>query len=329
MSSLKLVTAEHLVESREEAPPWILKPFLMRGSSMMLYGRQGIGKSSLVAQLAHSFISGEPWLGFPIEETGPVVWLQFDMAVEEARRLIERAQDAGMDFQQQLYTPAPDEELGEQVPTFNIYNPEHEQALLSVLRQVKPVAVILDTADDGYESPQHKSVVEVAREVVKKYRRAAGHAAFIFLRHERKRSSYQRDEDDDDPDAFSGPKEWEAVASSSLQLKATREGGYVLRVRKSRLDRAPLSALRMDKDDYGFFLPKQGHAQMLQFWPACVPQQDREAVVAGAHSMNDVFRDVAERSGTNFEVVKKTYQRARGVDWAWSSLLSENGKGTK
>ena len=45
--------------------------------------------STLIAQLAHSFITGENWLGFPIETTGPVVWLQFDMAVEESRRLIE------------------------------------------------------------------------------------------------------------------------------------------------------------------------------------------------------------------------------------------------
>lgn len=284
----------------------------------MLWGRQGVGKSSLVAQMAHSFITGEPWLGFEIGETGPVVWLQFDMAVEETRRLIERAQDSGMDFQEQLYIVGPEDDGAEQVPAFNIYNEGHRAALKEAIRQIQPVAVILDTTDDGYETPRHLSVTEVARDVVKKYRSISEHAAFIFLRHERKKPSFGKQEDD--PDAFSGPKDWEAVASSSLQI-ASKAGGYVLRVRKSRIDKAPFDELALVKDGFGFFQQKNDHVQMLQTWPGCLPVVERKAVVARISSKNDVFKDIAFRTGVPFETVKKAAQRAKGVDFPWISLV--------
>src|SRR5690606_535980 len=80
---LDLVSADAFLTNRKEVPPWILRPFLVNGSTMMLYGRQGIGKSSLALQLAYSLTSGEPWMGFPVARSGPVIYLQLDMSVEE------------------------------------------------------------------------------------------------------------------------------------------------------------------------------------------------------------------------------------------------------
>jgi LmbE family N-acetylglucosaminyl deacetylase len=324
MPTLRLITAEDFLASREENPPWIMRPFLMRGSSLMLYGRQGIGKSSLVIQLAYSFISGKPWLGFPIDETGPVIYLPFDMAVEETRRLIERAESEGMDFRGQLYIPVPEQNGGDQIAPFDIYKQEKE--LEDLVRQIQPVAVILDTADDGYEAPKHKSVTEVAREVVKMYRRACGRAAFVFIRHQRKKPAWKGEkEEEDDPDAFSGPKEWEAVASSSLQFLYTPKSApyYRLKVRKTRIDKSPVQEIGLSRTKQGFFEPLNVHVQLLSYWPGCVPPQERAELLARVQSMNDVFRDVAERTGSTFEAVKKAYQRAcdQGVEFPWPGLL--------
>lgn len=318
---LDLVSADAFLTNRKEGPPWILRPFLLNGSTMMLYGRQGIGKSSLALQLAYSLTSGEPWMGFPVARSGPVIYLQLDMSVEESRMWLVRASNAGMDFGGRLFLPKPGDGAWD-FPDFNIFNAAHEARLAELVREVEPVAVILDTTDDGYRPTRALSLTDEPRQVIRAYRRACAGAAFIFLRHERKTAPGKRGKlDEDDPDAFSGPKEWEGTATASLQLARLKDGTMRLRVRKSRADKAPASNLQVAPLAHGFFGVERSHAQVLWYWPESVPIAKRASEIAAVRSKADLFRVVAARTGVSPESVKMLYYRGRdnGVVFPWET----------
>jgi RecA-family ATPase len=93
--ALKFVSGKEFLE--EEADfEWVIPPFVAAGSNMMLYGRQGLGKSSIMMQLVHSVGEGVPWMGYPVHKKGKTLYLGLDMSDMETRMILERAADAGM-----------------------------------------------------------------------------------------------------------------------------------------------------------------------------------------------------------------------------------------
>jgi RecA-family ATPase len=313
-------TPVQLAASIPENPPWVLKPFLLEGSIMQLYGRQGLGKSSLMMQLSHSFITGDPWLGFEVQKTGPVLYIQLDMAMFEAHRINQRSISAG-------YFPAgvvekfhvTDWEQG-----FDGGRPVHRTMLRRWCATNKPVAVIIDTINDAIGP--HVSGNDDVRELLRKLQDAVFPEALILLNHERKKSKYEatqtEDKIGDDDDAYLGFGAYEHKVAASLQLKRT-EMGLQLMIRKVRLDKLGFSTLQLRKDDFGFFHQKHSSQQMLLQWPFCLPKVDQESVLASCTSFADVFRDIAERTNSTFEAVKQQYHRekARGVKHDWLDLF--------
>lgn len=310
-------TPVQLAKEIPENPPWVLKPFLLEGSMMMLYGRQGLGKSSLMMQLAHSFITGEPWLGFEVQKTGKVLYIQLDMAMFETHRINQRALAAGLfpgDAVNEFHVS--DWQQG-----FDGGRHAHVLALRKWCAVHEPVAVIVDTINDAIG--MHVGSNDDVRTLLRKLQDAIFPAALIFLNHERKKSKYEATQTEenigDDDDAYLGFGAYEQKVASSLQLKSTESMGLQLRVRKTRLDKLGFSQLQLSKDEFGFFHQKHSSQQMLLQWPYCLPRTEQEAVLASCQSFADVFRDIAERTGTSFEAVKKQFHRekARGVEHAW------------
>lgn len=319
--SFKFVRAGAFLDKQPDAMPWIIEPLCLPGSSVMLYGRQKVGKSSAVVQLIHSLTTGEPWLGFPVRRTGPVLYLQLDMAQLELLRALRRAESAGLDVRSNLYIPEPDK--GEHRAAFDILTPESQQLLTTYCVELKPVAVIVDTINDAYTSVERGDVNSFIREIHRRFMACIGDAALIFLNHKRKQIQRFKPSDDDDEDGYLGGSAWAGVVASNLEIARSKETGELaLVLHDLRLDAYPVKRIPLMKDANGFFQPKLSSAQMLAIWPACLTADERQTIEdAGIGSMSDVFRDIAARTGAAFETVKKQYQRAPGVDYPWKKLI--------
>lgn len=298
---LELVSAEDFLASKTDESAWVLKPFLLRGSSMMIYGRQEVGKSSLIMQLAHSLISGEPWLGFPVVQTGPVILLELDMSNEELREVLVRAERAGMDFNEQLHVPKMAVQEGaSEVPTFDIFKADDFNWLAEEVRRIKPVAVILDTAEDGFMPNVKLGVTELPIQLIRQFRKACAGAPFIFLRHERKPPAYKSADGDSinspDRNSFSGPKEWEAKVTASLRLMSNdKKTQYKLVVGKCRAAEPAAREYTLRQIAQGFFELESTEEQLLHYWPDSLSLAEKEEVLASVTNRAGVYRDIAQR----------------------------------
>ena len=319
---LRLVAGPQFLKDEPE-PEWIVEPFLVGGSSLMLYGRQGSGKSTIAYQLAHALATGEPWLNFPVWKAGPTVYLQFDMPRYEWSMLLHRAQHAfpvgpSMHFNFR----ETDNDLGR----VDIFTPKHRKELKDALEAIRPHAIIVDTISEGFtpRQGQHIDINEEAREVIRYWHELVPEGVFAFLKHERKGSAYKSKKDDDgesedDIDAFSGPAGWETKVTTSLRL-TNQHGQARLWVQKARLADPGFRTMKMSRDPHGFFVAPIGHEQMLTTWPRLVPPSDRFI----PSSVADVLRDVAMRTGESYETVKKAHQRAKkeyGKVFVWEQQL--------
>lgn len=322
--SIRLIAAEDLLRSEAFDPEWVIYPLCMRGSSVMMYGRQGIGKSSATVQLAHSLITGEPWMGFKVERTGPVIYVQIDMAQQETRRLLERATEAGLDMGDQLYVTGPEE--GEESVTFNILDPGDWTRLKEWCERVQPIAVIVDTIHDGYEyEGKNVDVNAMIRKIHRGFKSAIGGAVLVFLNHMRKQSKkgFEKGEESDDEDSFMGGQAWEGIVAASLHLVKKKDHSLALKLRKLRLDTWPGAEVPLVKDDFGFFHAKLNDAQMLAQWPDFLPLDEREAAIASVRTKTDVFSHIAKMTGSSLSAIRMRENRKKGCVYPWVKYLKD------
>ena len=305
MSALERYSLEDLLSPSEEAD-WLLHPFMATRSMMMIYGRQGIGKSTLFAQLAHTFQTGEPWMGFTPSRTGPTLMLQLDMPKGDLSKFMIRAVKNGLDMSGMAIYGSPE--------GFNIRSKADMQALKEECERVQPVAVFCDTINDAYGRDMNGN--EEVRHVLHTFERNTGDASFIYANHSRKKSLYAQTMEAkqgaamDDADAFSGFGAFEQVPASSVELKE-HNGKYTLVLQKHRLDNPGFKELDLVKNDYGFFHPKSAHAPILLQWPHSIPEQQREKIVALSTSVRAACTQIAKLTGAKPEAVRATYYRMR------------------
>lgn len=310
MSALERYSLEDLLSPSEEAD-WLLHPFLATGSLMMIYGRQGTGKSTLLAQLAHSFHTGEPWMGFQINRTGPTIMLQLDMPKGDLSKFMRRTVKNGLNMDGMTICAAPE--------GFNIRSKASQQALREECEDIRPVAVFVDTINDSFGRSLDGN--EEVRDVLHSFRRSIGGAALIYTNHTRKKGAYIQSMEVkqgaafDDPDAFSGFGAFEQVASSSVQLVDWKDR-YRLILQKHRLDNPGFKEIDLIKNEYGFFRPDSLHAQMLLQWPHSIPKSERAEIVERCTSIRSVCDEIGHLTGVKMEAVRQTYYRMkrRGVD---------------
>jgi hypothetical protein len=320
-AAFKFVSASDIVASKNAELDWVLHPLAVKGSAMMIYGRQGIGKSSLVTQLAHSCATGDAWMGFGVRATGKTLFLSLDMPEAEARRLLLRADEHGLDISQmQIISP---EDEGEGVQ-FNILDEGDFNALHSYCQEMQPVMVIVDTIHDSYSMPmgQGVDINALLRTVITRFQRACAPAAIVYLNHMRKGNAFT---DENDSDSFMGGQALEGKASASLQIVRNKEDQSLhLKIRKLRLDSYPSASVPLELMGGGFFRPKLDYRQMLATWPDFLDAEARAQAIEACRSKARVFQDIADLSGVAVDTVKKQYQRNKGVDYPWMKYLNEH-----
>ena len=305
MNILERYTLEDLLSPSDKAD-WLLHPFLATGSLMMIYGRQGIGKSTLLAQLAHSFQTGEPWMGFTPSRIGPTLMLQLDMPKGDLSKFMIRAVKNGLDMNGMTICGSPE--------GFNIRLKADMQALREECERIEPVAVFCDTINDAYGRDVNGN--EEVRHILHTFERNTGDATFIYSNHSRKKSLYVQTMETkqgttmDDADAFSGFGAFEQVPASSVELKE-HGGRYTLVLQKHRLDNPGFKELDLTKNDYGFFRPTSPHAPILLQWPHSLPERDRERIVACSTSIRAACNEIAKMTGAKAESVRAVYYRMK------------------
>lgn len=309
--------------SQQETSPWLIRPFLRVGSSMMIYGRQGTGKSRLSWQLAYAFASGSPWLGFQIERPGPVIFLEVDMPESDLQQMIDNAAAYGINHPE-IHLIHPKTPVGDYFDSFDVLKHSDRVSLASFIHDIKPVLLVIDTGNDVFRT-RPGDVNDQVRHVLRTLRSMMqGYGALVYLNHERKKpQTYSKSSEDDsgsDKDVFMGAQAWEGVATTSLRLKnvdeSTQSKHKTLLFKKHRLGPPGFEQLSLEMTKpYGFFEAKLTIPQALMLW-----QGD---TFAGPHSYKEVFTDVAAQVGATEEAVKKAFQRQResGVEHPWLSQL--------
>lgn len=283
---------------------------------MMLYGRQGAGKSSLLWQLAHALSTGAAWLGFPTAQPGRVLYLSLDMPYREFTRVQSRGELGGFPMNDNIIVN--DKEWME----CNIFNPRDHQKLKETLVKNEIQHLFLDTISEGYVSPPNVTDVnEEARAVIRRFQQLVPDGVFVFLKHERKEPGFiPQTAKVNERDSFSGAVGWESKPTASLRL-SDADDKHVLQAGKCRIDQAGFKKMPLIQSKHGFYEAEHSHVQMLRFWPRFIPEEERFV----PKSQKEVFEDIAQRNGGKVDTIRQSFNRARkqGVDFAWLSDITD------
>lgn len=290
---------------------WVLYPFLAKGSSMMIYGRQGSGKSRLSWQLCNAIASGTSWFGFEVAEPGPAIFLSIDMPRHEMLNLVNEADSLGM-MHAECYIASEKTPSGENFMDFNLFDNDDLLTLVTWIRDIQPKLLVVDTINDAFQVPSGQyDVNKLARDVVRGFRKVMPEGAFVYINHTRKEPAFKHgstvDEMGLDRDAFLGASAWESAASSSLFLKRVSPEEAELYITKARLAPLEFEAFKLSVGKGGFFHPDFTMKQMLSVWPRCVPEGERFIPATKA----EVFEDIGIRTRTHHDTVRQAFYRLK------------------
>ena len=147
-----------------------------------LYGRPKSMKSYLAISLALAMTQGTTWMGYPIINPGPVLYLQIDTPRSLWEKRWQKLVEAGIDLHNspglfladRLNAPHP----------FNILDPKHALWLRSEVERTGAKLVILDTLRKLHRLDEDKSAESDL--VLTSIQVACGQAAVLLISHGKK-----------------------------------------------------------------------------------------------------------------------------------------------
>lgn len=163
---------------------WVVQDFIPLGGAANLYGEPKAGKSFIALQLGIAVSSGQPdWLGFPIPNHGPVLFLQMDTARNLwMEQYVEGALKDSQDLSNIFFTDRDDEE----VPSPFDIRREGGIWLKREVDRIQPILVIIDVLREIYDGDENSS--EVGAQVWSALQRATKGRSILILTHEKKGS---------------------------------------------------------------------------------------------------------------------------------------------
>lgn len=178
--SQSIVSGAEYLKLPRSPETWLVEGLLPVGGSMLVFGDPKVGKSYAALQLAAHLVAGTPWLGFPIPQPTPVVYVQLDTP----RALwADRVETLAKNHHPVDRVHFADRETLNTHP-FNILNPEHFAMLTTALAPIKAGAVIIDTIREAHRGDENDSTD--MQEVVAYLDAAVKPAALILISHARK-----------------------------------------------------------------------------------------------------------------------------------------------
>ena len=159
---------------------WVVEPLIPAGGACLIYGDAKVGKSFAAIQLALAIEQGSDWLGFPTRTRGRVVYVQLDTprSLWATRLAAIRESEPAVDS-----LMCADRETLDTFP-YDILNPQHADLLTVALREIEPIAVVIDTVRESHSGDENDSTI--MRNVVSKLVAITEPAALIIVAHSRK-----------------------------------------------------------------------------------------------------------------------------------------------
>lgn len=186
--SNKILPAEDYLALPREKESWLLRHLIPVGGTMILYGDPKVGKSYAAIQLALALAgASSEWLGFPVVQTGPVVYVQLDTPRSLWAERLEALRDEGLPVEK-LHLA--DRETLDAWP-FDILHSDHEYLLRSALAGLNPKAVIIDTLKESNTADENSNT-EMTN-AINKLIAATQPAALILVAHSRKPTEHGPD----------------------------------------------------------------------------------------------------------------------------------------
>lgn len=310
-----------IAKEPDETEEWIVKGLLRSGTYMIVYGREGRGKSRIIYQLAAAIADGSSWFGCDIEDTGSVVFLQADMAPKESKAIIRAADKIGL-LRPNIFFPRV-------FGTIDVLTPDGAKVLEGIKERFSPKVVVIDTATDVFE-PKKRHGDDAAngpiRECIRAFRLAFPDAGLIFVLHERKTSQFLQAKGMEDEDSALGGGEWTRKAASVVRLKGINETHAELQIRKTR-DKRPFTKLTLRRNAQGFFEIERETLkpqQALLMWPHL------DGTTWGGElpvTVSGVCRSIekATKGQVSFDAARKAYHRAKEseVEFGWERWLED------
>lgn len=163
---------------------WIIDPILPASGAALLYGAPKGGKSRLAVQLALAITGALPdFLGFPVKQTGQVLYLQLDTPRSIwADRFEKQIKSLTYDPKKLLLA---DRESIQEYP-FDVLLPRHMTYLHTIIHEHSPIAVIVDTLRESHSGDSDSDTS--MRNVITNLVGACHPAALVIVSHDRKGS---------------------------------------------------------------------------------------------------------------------------------------------
>lgn len=185
LSPYTTFTADDYADLPDDQIPWIVQDLLPAGGSMLLYGPPKSKKTLHAQQLAYAIADPRfsDWLSFPVQQHGPVLYLQLDTArtiwKERVRvyKHVNKFSGAAVHIADKQITPFP----------FEIVNEDVSGWLHDTVARLKPIAVFVDvlrkaTMLDENDSSQMMQVMNALESAIRP-------AALVMISHARKASA--------------------------------------------------------------------------------------------------------------------------------------------
>ena len=165
--------------------PWVVERLIPVGGLVNVFGKPKTGKSFFALGLAQAIVNGDAdWQGYPIQQHGPVAYLQIDTPREEWHSRLSK-----LHFQLQRNRTLWMADMW-QVPEFpfNILNPQRTEVrwLKESLASIQPVLTIIDTLREAHGGDENDSTT--MRNVLAELVGACRPSAILLLSHARKDS---------------------------------------------------------------------------------------------------------------------------------------------
>lgn len=221
-------------------PNWLISPFLPAQGIVLLHGRFSLGKSPLTWKIAHSVTTGDEFFGMPVNNTGPVLYIEVDTPEPQVKKRLR------------LLKPQPNEKffMANAYPYLNmmITGSKDVLALRESYKTIEPVLVIVNTLRKIHSLDQN--MAETPSHVYKNLLECFPKSSILVVHHDKKIMTGDMAGDPDE--AFSGSQAWANDATVALHLRGLnhRERTLELVVTKSQVG-ATGSLIRMQLSEDG------------------------------------------------------------------------------